>query len=399
MPNLGFDFQWLIQPVELAAFLNQFWQRTPLVLLRQEPDYYADLFSVDDLETVIRFSHPKYPELHLDKPIAQGEAVDSLAGMRTGSLKDYGTFDLGQVYQTCAEGGMVSLAKLHTYWPAIATLCRQLEHRFHAPVSASAHLIHRNLQEFPLHSHRHDAFVLQLEGPVLWRVHPASPYADSHQAEPSLPVKEVCLNAGDLLYIPRGCLHQAIALENASLNLNLDVHVFTWADLLTHALAALDDQTLPFYQALPVGFMQSRDAIAPMQTQLVDLLQFLTQNARVEDAVAHLAQQFLEGMQPLPDGRLRQADDLSQISPETVVTKRKGMVCWVDRVGRTARIQFPGNTVAGPDYLEPALRFIADTETFQVKALPILSSDNSKLVLVHRLIKEGLLRVEDRAGN
>jgi hypothetical protein len=56
-------------------------------------------------------------------------------------------------------------------------------------------------------------------------------------------------------------------------------------------------------------------------------------------------------------------------------------------------IQFPGNEVTGPAWLEPAFRFIANTETFVVQALPDSLSNNSKLILVRRLIREGLLKV------
>lgn len=56
-------------------------------------------------------------------------------------------------------------------------------------------------------------------------------------------------------------------------------------------------------------------------------------------------------------------------------------------------IQFPGHEVTGPTWLEPALRFIAQTEPCAVHALPDSLSANSKLVLVRRLIREGLLKV------
>jgi hypothetical protein len=69
------------------------------------------------------------------------------------------------------------------------------------------------------------------------------------------------------------------------------------------------------------------------------------------------------------------------------------MICWIFREGDSVGIQFPGNEVKAPSYVESALRFIADTETFQVKSLPAPLSDNSKLVLVRRLIKEGLLTI------
>lgn len=94
------------------------------------------------------------------------------------------------------------------------------------------------------------------------------------------------------------------------------------------------------------------------------------------------------------------------VNLNSIVAKRQGMVCWIFRQdeipihfagypqgGDYISIQFPGNEVRGPGWLEPAYRFIAETETFAVKDLPDSLSDNAKLVLVRRLIREGLLRV------
>jgi hypothetical protein len=74
------------------------------------------------------------------------------------------------------------------------------------------------------------------------------------------------------------------------------------------------------------------------------------------------------------------------------------MVCWIARAGDTVSIQFPGNEVRGPASIESALRFMVAAEGFQVRALPDSLMDQSKLVLVRRLVHEGLLTIHPSAS-
>ena len=66
-------------------------------------------------------------------------------------------------------------------------------------------------------------------------------------------------------------------------------------------------------------------------------------------------------------------------------------MCYVSRKPDFVQIAFPGNRMKGPVDIETAFRFIADSqEAFPVRALPAILSDESKLVLSRRAIREGL---------
>ena len=69
-------------------------------------------------------------------------------------------------------------------------------------------------------------------------------------------------------------------------------------------------------------------------------------------------------------------------------------MCSVSRKPDCVEITFPGNRMKGPVAIETAFRFIADaTEVFPVSALPDMLSDESKLVLARRAIREGPLTI------
>lgn len=394
------NFEQLLQPLDLDTFFNQYWEKQPLFVSRNEPDYYSGLISIKDIDTLLQFTKPKYPDVRLGKANKGRFSLQVLEGMNTTSVHDYGVPSLHQLYKNYAEGDTLLLNRLSEYWEPLAILCRSLEEYLNHSVSASIFLTPKNSQGFPPHFDEDGIFVLQLEGAKLWRLYNSSPrlyFEPSAQLinpeEILAPEQEIYLRAGDLLYIPAGCIHEVLTTESSSLHLAIGIKTLTWADLITSALASVSEHSLPFHEALPVGFLNRRESQELMRQRLADLLDILASRTKLELAVEHLARSFIGGLRPLPNGHFSHLDDLSQINLDTVVAKREGMICWIFREGDSVGIQFPGNEVKAPSYVESALRFIADTETFQVKSLPAPLSDNSKLVLVRRLIKEGLLTI------
>ena len=95
------------------------------------------------------------------------------------------------------------------------------------------------------------------------------------------------------------------------------------------------------------------------------------------------------------DGHFAQLVRLGEIGPETVVRRRAGFTPSVERGDGEASIRFAASTVSVPGALGPALEHIRDHERFRVRDLPGPVDDESRLVVVRRLIRDGLLRAED----
>src|SRR5512143_2047619 len=66
----------LIYPVELPVFCRDYWEQQPLLVRRDEPGYYADLLSLDDVDGVLSLSSVRPGDLRLvvdgkETPISQ----------------------------------------------------------------------------------------------------------------------------------------------------------------------------------------------------------------------------------------------------------------------------------------------------------------------------------------
>jgi ribosomal protein L16 Arg81 hydroxylase len=413
MLSTRFAFEHIIQPISPEVFFREYWEKRPLHISRGKPGYYSELFSGNDVDTLLQFCKPKYPRVEIGKNNKRGYSLEVLEQMETTSVHDYGVPNSYNLYNTYTQGDTLVIYKLEEYWKPLAELCRAFEQYFSCLANAALFLTPKHAQGFPMHFDATDAFILQAEGSKVWRIYNASPYlALGKDDQPYLadnlpaPEQELCLQAGDLLYVPRGCVHEVLTTDAPSLHITVDTKLFTWVDFITHALASVSKNFVPFHKALPVGFLNQHQSVPFLQEHLTELLEYLRQHANAEEAVTQLARDMIDKMSPLPDGHFSQLDHLDQISLSSVVAKRQGMVCRVFKQPEIAfhfmgdlqgekqvSIQFPGNEVTGPAWLEPAFRFIANTETFVVQALPDSLSHNSKLVLVRRLIREGLLKV------
>lgn len=302
---------------------------------------------MQDIDAVFSFSKPKYPAIQLWK---NGELLPS--NFRT---EDAGMNSIREFYEEYYKGSTIILRGLQHCCKPISELYRSLESTFNHRVQVNMYLTPRNSQGFAPHFDAHGVFILQIEGSKLWRIYDTFqffPLPISNQLIPKEklgePLHEILLNAGDMLYIPSGYVHEALTSESSSLHLTVGINVYRWADLLSTALMSVSEQNVSFRKSLPVGFLNRSDTIGSLKCQFEELLQLLLSSAKVEDAVERLTERVIEEMPPLPDGHFTQIDNVTSIDLDTVVQKRKGAICSIVREQDSVTIQFPGNKVKGP---------------------------------------------------
>jgi hypothetical protein len=403
MSELDFDFARLISPIDPASFFRDSWEKKPLVVSRNQPDYYSRLFSIRDVDSMIHFTRPRFSGIRV-----QSTPTEALRGNfpHDEHLFFEGENNIAALSNQYAQGKTIFVHKLEQRWKSVATLCRNLEATLHHPVNASMFLTPRNSQGLSAHFDSVEVFVLQLEGSKHWRLYKPTvelPLQDAFEPIPreqiGAPIKEVHVKAGDLIYMPRGFIHEAFASDESSLHITVAVSVFRWADLVQAALACLSAKDVRFRRSVPIGALGGGDIAGDLRTQFEELLQQLVRGARVEDAMAALGDQFIGDMAVLPGAHFLPPEEIDRIELETVLERSKGMVCRVVEDAASVSIQFPGSRMRAPTHLRPALEFISKASRFPVGALPGGLSDNSKLILAKRLIRDGLLTiVDDPAG-
>lgn len=82
-----------------------------------------------------------------------------------------------------------------------------------------------------------------------------------------------------------------------------------------------------------------------------------------------------------------------ELASDTVLERRPGVECAVQRRESAAALLTAWNEMTGPPSIAPALEFVRDHQRFRPADLPRLRDDASRLVLARRLVREGFLRV------
>jgi ribosomal protein L16 Arg81 hydroxylase len=383
------DLSGVLSPIDPELFFQEYWQQRPLVLSRDDPGYFASLFSLEALEELLWSTRPGWGDVQL-------------ANHRRGEgWVDYTrqSPSLERLARAHAQGDTLILNDVQLRSRPVAGLCRSFEAALNFMVNVNMYLTPRGAQGLAPHFDTQEVFVLQVRGSKQWRLYApcvelpveemAGELPEGYAREPMMTVH---LRAGDMLYMPRGVVHEALTGAEESLHLTVGVNVLTWRTLLEDVLQLASEGDVAFRRALPVGFARRDDALPELRVGLEALLAKLSSTARGAAAADRLARRYLGQVQPLPDGDLRQLGEEQELGLDTSVRKRAGMFCRVRAGGESVRIEFPGGSVEGPKPLEPALRYVAGAEEFTARDLPGGLSERARLILTRRLIAEGLLR-------
>ncbi|NWU88859.1 RIOX1 oxygenase, partial [Upupa epops] len=306
-------FRWLVSPVEPGLFAARYWERAPLLVRRGEPGYYAGLFSTTDLDRALRSGHVQFGS-HLDvTSYAQGEReTHNPSGRALPAV----------AWDFYRNGCSLRLLSPQAFSPTVWHLLSVLQEHFGSMVGANTYLTPPGTQGFAPHYDDIEAFVLQLEGKKRWRVYrprtnaevlPQFSSANLTQDELGEPVLETVLEAGDLLYFPRGFIHQGNCLPDTH-SLHITVSSYqrnSWGDLLEKLLpAALQmalEEDVEYRQGLPMDYLRymgvaNSDTVSASRTAFIEKVQSLIKKlvdyAPIDAAVDQRAKSFLHDCLP-----------------------------------------------------------------------------------------------------
>jgi hypothetical protein len=184
---------------------------------------FQNLFRLDNLDTVLSQPHVDFK---LVKKVMR-DGKEWLGVVPPGLLKEQGPL----VFYD--NGYSLVINKLESQWAPVARVARLLELEFQlGHVSCNLYLTPPNASGFEAHWDWMDVIVLQLKGEKMWSVgkEPTVPYAtQTLKRQPSddelqAPrYTEFLLQHGDMLYIPRGTLHNASSLQTESLHVTFGI--------------------------------------------------------------------------------------------------------------------------------------------------------------------------------
>ncbi|CAM6118471.1 unnamed protein product [Calypogeia fissa] len=336
-PNAAEDFfQWLILPLTTARFHEQFWEKRPFLIRRpRNRNLYEGWFEKEDIETLFEKETLRY-----------GLNVD-VTKYKDGARANFSTESAAkasQVWKKFAKGWSVRILHPQRWSNSVFLLLSAFERYWGCQAGCNAYLTPAKSQGFSPHYDDIEAFVLQTEGKKRWRCYaprgvdgvlPRFSSPDFSQEEIGEPILDEILEAGDLLYMPKGTIHQAEATSDThSLHITVSVgQRNTWADYLELAIPrALElawEDHLILREALPRDFASYMGVVhsekddprrAAFLERVILCMDRLVKSGPWDSAVDQMAVKFLHARLPLPSAS---SPSKTKSEPQTVALNSK----------------------------------------------------------------------------
>jgi ribosomal protein L16 Arg81 hydroxylase len=306
MTQQPFDLGKLLAPLGCDEFFASYWERRHFLLRREQPRYYEPLITSADLENIISQPDARYPAIRLAKGGHYFAPEVYTRNIKQGDESFLGVPDLKRISDEYRRGATVVLPALHRTWPALTVLCDALQTQLDHPAHANVYITPGYAAGFTPHYDTHEVFVLQVAGEKRWSVYAPTielphrsqvftPQAYAGQA----PIAEFELEAGDLLYLPRGWLHSTTTSRSFSAHVTIGITVYTRADLLLELLqTAVADPAQR--KALAPGFASDAEIRKSLTREMRDALERLHGAADLDQLVGSFTARVRASRAPRP---------------------------------------------------------------------------------------------------
>jgi ribosomal protein L16 Arg81 hydroxylase len=237
----------LLSPTPYEQFATHYWSQDCL-LNKGSSSRFADLFEWASIEKILSTQRFDFPRLRL---VRRGKVVPSHEYMavrhdRRGTA--YVTHVSQAVLREMQQGAMLHITAVNDAWEPLARFAAALELELTARVQVNLHAALARSKGFATHWDGHDVFVIQVAGKKAWRlfgfteVAPLAVPPDQKRDPPKHLLREIVLEAGDMLYVPRGYWHAAEALDDISLHLTFAAQHPTGLEFLSWLTRQLETE-------------------------------------------------------------------------------------------------------------------------------------------------------------
>jgi len=261
LENAEEAFKWLISPFSVDKFFKDYWEKKPLHIKRDDATYFKTLFSTKALDKILR-----------EQRVVFGKNLDvtSYSDGKRETHNPGGRVFPPVLWDFYNNGCSVRMLNPQTFHNGVWRLCSTLQDHFNSMVGANVYLTPPGTQGFAPHWDDVEVFMCQLEGSKHWRVYGPREEAEklprfsSHnfqQDEIGEPILDVIMKPGDMIYMPRGTIHQGNCLpEEHSLHITVSSYQLnSWTDLLEKlvpaALATAASEDVEFREGLPRDYL------------------------------------------------------------------------------------------------------------------------------------------------
>ncbi|HEY4455636.1 MAG TPA: cupin domain-containing protein [Pseudonocardiaceae bacterium] len=385
----------LIAPVGTEEFFADYYEKRHLIARRGDDARTRLPLTLADLDQILSASSLRSTDLRV---VADGQETPIAELAAAGDVNA-----LELLYDRYRNGATIVFKFLNERWAPLRSLCQRLATEFSARIQVNVYLTPPGSRGLVPHFDTHDVLVLQVSGTKDWRLYDSpyplpvhgQSYAEFRPADgPGAPTETFTLAPGDVLYMPRGCVHDASSAEVASLHLTIGILPVLWTSVIADAVQQRSREDERFRRALTPGFVDDAELRAELADALTDLFGALARESRPVELIDRAAQTAENSRQPELLGHLLDLESLGTVDHTTPLRRRDRVEYKLRAEGDRVHVDFHGKQITLPAYAGEELRFVLETPgPFSVEDIPGKLTVAGRSVLVKTLVREGLLTI------
>lgn len=309
---------------------------------------------------------------------------------------------LGEMYRDIRQGASLQLREMERFLAPDAPL-RQLFGDMvatlqHPGNSISCFVTPPDCELLGPHHDETEIFTLQISGSKRWKLfhrvmaHDPGIYDREELDEPA---HEFTLGPGDVLYHPRGQVHEVICEDSTSFSVAIVITPMTWRLLLDQILDAVRHD-YEFIEQLPASVMLAPNAEEKLEETVREKLAYLVSRIAEQDAGAFVrsaGRDLMKHLSPPSTPHIERSIQAPRLDLDSVLYSRVGdryLLCLEgDKVLLTVA---GGDALQMPAVLHQAMhQVLTEKGAFRVSDMPDALSESSKIVLARRLVDIGVL--------
>ena len=257
-------FRQIVSPYSPEEFFGTIWEQRA-VHIPGAAEKFAHVFSWEELNRLLDMS-----KLWSDRSMSlviDGQSVDLAEYGRVGQTRDGNQAimpDPEQIKLLLRRGATMVLDLIETLSPRVATISAALQTATGGVAVCNVYCSWRAHQGLTAHCDSTDVFAMHIEGSKIWRVYEGradnatdiagynfgSFTPEHHASAKGKLLEEIEMKPGDVLYLPKGQYHEALATSDASLHLSFGIGQPTGIDVISRLLRSLPEESL-FRKSLP----------------------------------------------------------------------------------------------------------------------------------------------------
>jgi hypothetical protein len=384
-----------ISPLVAQQFLREIYGTRPSHI-PGEPGRFSDLLPWDVLNDILFQHQPDDPRFKLAKDgkvIRLDSYVTNYPSLENrGKFGGHRSLNIINLIQALREGATLIIDRIDQMHAPIAALCRTLERDLCDLVDAGVYAAWRASKGFDTHWDDCDVFVVQVLGRKNWRIfRPSRRFPTTKDGALSLSPPEDLfwageLSSGDLLYIPRGWWHDAVALDEPTLHLTLGIRRAIGLDFLNYLFSQLRDYEIARAD-LP------RFASLEEQKQYILILRDIVANLLSEDSM----RTYFHKIDSSVPGRMRLSLPWS-VMPNCQPISKSAWVHWLP-VRRTPLMETAdkvvlnalGATFTFKKDVSPLIRCLVERSPVRVEELNWTNPEMAVEAVLSQLLWMGLI--------